>query len=73
MLKFYLVIEKGLAGKRVFLLQPRHTNGRAPESNIHLPDSSVSRKPVLIFLKEEKSIAEEAGSTNGTYVNEEPV
>ena len=71
MLKFYLVIQKGLAGERIYHLQPRHTIGRAPESDIHLPDPSVSRQHALVFLKDEKAILENAGSPNGTYVNEE--
>jgi len=73
MSKSYLVIDRGLAGERVFHLQSRLTIGRAPESDIHLPDPSVSRQHALAYLKDEKAILEDMGSRNGTYVNEERV
>jgi len=71
MSKSFLVIERGLAGEQVYHLQSRHTIGRAPESDIHLTDPSVSRQHALVFLKDEKAILEDAGSPNGTYFNEE--
>ena len=73
MSKSYLVIERGLAGERVFHLQSRLTIGRAPESDIHLPDPSVSRQHALVYIEDEKAILEDMGSRNGTYVNEERV
>jgi len=73
MLKFYLVVEKGLAGERIYHLQTRLTIGRAPESDIHLPDPSVSRLHALAYVEDEKAILEDVGSRNGTYVNEERV
>jgi len=73
MSKPYLVIERGLAGGLVFHLQTRLTIGRAPESDIHLPDPSVSRHHALAYLEDEKAILEDMGSRNGTYVNEERI
>jgi pSer/pThr/pTyr-binding forkhead associated (FHA) protein len=73
MSKSYLVVERGLAGERVFHLQSRLTIGRAPESDIHLPDPSVSRQHALVYVEDEKAILEDMGSRNGTYVNEERV
>ena len=70
MLKSYLVIEMGLAGERVFHLQTRLTIGRAPESDIHLPDPSVSRQHAFVYLEDEKAILADMGSRNGTYLNE---
>jgi pSer/pThr/pTyr-binding forkhead associated (FHA) protein len=73
MSKSYLVIERGLAGERVFHLQSRLTIGRAPEIDIHRPDPSVSRQHALAYIEEERAILEDMGSRNGTYVNEERV
>ena len=70
MLKSYLVIERGLAGERVYHLQTRLTIGRAPENDIHLPDPSVSRQHAIAYLEDEKAIVEDTGSCNGTYLNE---
>ena len=73
MSKSFLMIERGLAGEQVYHLQSRLTIGRAPESDIHLPDPSVSRQHALVFIEDEKAILEDLGSRNGTYVNEERV
>ena len=74
MSKSYLVNDWGLAGEQVYHLQSRLTIGRAPQSDIHLPDHpSVSRKNALASLEEEMAILEDMGSRNGTYVNEEGV
>ena len=73
MSKSYLVIDRGLAGERVFHLQSRLTIGRAPESDIHLPDPSVSRQHAEVYLSEGKPIVEDLESSNGTFVNDEEV
>ena len=73
MSKSFLMIERGFAGEQVYHLQSRLTIGRAPESNIHLPDPSVSRQHALVYIEDEKAILEDMGSRNGTYVNEERV
>jgi CRP-like cAMP-binding protein len=73
MSKSFLMIERGLAGEQVYHLQSRLTIGRAPESDIHLPDPSVSRQHALVFIEDEKAFLEDLGSRNGTYVNEERV
>jgi pSer/pThr/pTyr-binding forkhead associated (FHA) protein len=70
MLKTYLVIERGLSGERVYHLQSHLTIGRAPESDIHLPDSSVSKRHALVYVEDGKAILEDLGSSNGTYLNE---
>lgn len=73
MLKSYLVIDRGLAGKRVFHWESRLTIGRAPESDIHLPNPSISREHAIAHVEDEKAIFEDMGSRNGTHVNEERV
>lgn len=73
MSKSYLVIERGLAGERFFHLQSPLSIGRAPESDIHLPDPSVSRQHALAYIEDEKVMLEDMGSRNGTYVNEDRI
>jgi len=73
MSKSLLMIEGGIAGEHVYHLQSRLTIGRAPESDIHLPDPSVSRQHALVYIEDEKALLEDMGSRNGTYVNEECV
>ena len=73
MSKAFLMIERGLAGEQIYQLQSRLAIGRAPESDIHLRDPSVSRQHALVYIEDEKAILEDMGSRNGTYVNEERV
>lgn len=47
--------------------------GRNPESDIHLPDPSVSRNHALLDVQDGVLIAHDGGSTNGTYVNGERI
>jgi pSer/pThr/pTyr-binding forkhead associated (FHA) protein len=70
MLKSYLVIERGLSGERAYHLESRLTIGRAPESDIHLPDPSVSRRHASVYVEDGKAVLEDLGSSNGTYLNE---
>jgi pSer/pThr/pTyr-binding forkhead associated (FHA) protein len=70
MVKFYLIIDKGLIGERVFPVETHVTIGRAPENDIHFPDSSVSRRHALIYVEDGKVVLEDLGSPNGTYLNE---
>jgi len=70
MLKSYLVIERGLSGERAYHLENRLTIGRAPESDIHLPDPSVSRRHASVYVEDGKAVLEDLGSSNGTYLNE---
>ena len=73
MSKSYLVNDWGLAGEQAYHLQSRLTIGRAPESDIHPPDPSVSRQNRWPYVEGEMAILEDMGSRNGTYVNEEGV
>jgi pSer/pThr/pTyr-binding forkhead associated (FHA) protein len=70
MVKCYLIIEKGLVGEKVFPVEIRVTIGRAPENDIHLPDSSVSRRHALVYVVDGRAVLEDLGSQNGTYLNE---
>ena len=70
MVKSYLIIDKGLVGERVFPVETRVTIGRDPENDIHLPDSSVSRRHALVYVEDGRAVLEDLGSRNGTYLNE---
>jgi pSer/pThr/pTyr-binding forkhead associated (FHA) protein len=69
MVKFYLIIKKGLVGEVAFPVGTRVTIGRAPENDIHLSDSSVSKRHALIYVEDGKVVLEDLGSLNGTYLN----
>lgn len=43
--------------------------GRADESDIHIPLSSISRKHARLFFNHGEEIIEDLNSTNGTFVN----
>jgi pSer/pThr/pTyr-binding forkhead associated (FHA) protein len=47
--------------------------GRHPESDILLDDVTVSRHHCRFFCELSSLVVEDAGSTNGTYVNESRV
>ena len=47
--------------------------GRAPESDVHLPDPSVSRIHALLDVQNGELIVHDGGSTNGTFVNGERI
>jgi pSer/pThr/pTyr-binding forkhead associated (FHA) protein len=47
--------------------------GRAPEQGMVLAEDRVSRKHAVIGWEQEQPVLEDLGSTNGTWVNGEPV
>ena len=67
-----LVIDKGpRAGMAFVLAEGRTTVGRDPASSMFLDDITVSRDHCVFTLEGEVLVVEDAGSTNGTYVNGE--
>jgi diguanylate cyclase (GGDEF)-like protein len=60
-------------GKRYVLSTPRLQIGRGQENGIVLESDSVSRKHAVIELRAGKWWVADLGSTNGTYVNHQPV
>jgi hypothetical protein len=69
-----LVVERGPRAGMTFLLHPGEIAvGRHPESDILLDDVTVSRHHCRFLCEEESLVVEDAGSTNGTYVNESRV
>lgn len=73
MIRGFLVMERGLLEERVYPLEDRLTIGRSPLNVVHLADPSVSRRHAALYSLGGKTIVEDLGSHNGTYVNGERV
>ncbi len=65
--------EPTLLGKRFVLDQTPFRIGRGPENNIVLEGDSVSRRHAHFEQRGPTWFAVDDGSTNGTYVNDEPI
>ena len=70
---YSLIVENGMTEGRIFPLEERLTIGRAPDNDIQLKDSSVSRRHALIQFTDGKPVLEDLGSSNRTFVNGEKV
>ena len=70
---YSLIVENGMTEGRIFSLEERLTIGRAPDNDIQLKDSSVSRRHALIQFTDGKPVLEDLGSSNRTFVNGEKV
>lgn len=69
-----LIVRAGAqAGARFPLVESPTRLGRHPESEISLDDITVSRRHAEIERTPEGYVATDAGSLNGTYVNQERV
>lgn len=69
-----LVVRTGVeVGERFYLEQPEVTIGRDPESDIFLNDVTVSREHARLVVSGGEVTIIDAGSLNGTYVNNEIV
>ena len=69
-----LIVRKGVeVGERFYLEAPSITIGRDPESDIFLNDVTVSRAHAVLRVEGECVSIVDAGSLNGTYVNDEVV
>lgn len=67
---YALVVERGPRAGMTFVLHPGSTTvGRHPDSDIFLDDVTVSRHHCRFNAEPEVLRVEDAGSTNGTYVN----
>jgi len=60
-------------GSRIALDTDEITIGRHPESDIFLDDVTVSRRHAIVRRDETRYVVLDAGSLNGTYVNQERV
>lgn len=67
---FGLVVERGPRAGMAWQLEPGTTSvGRQPDSDIFLDDITVSRHHCRFEVVGDLIRVEDAGSTNGTYVN----
>jgi hypothetical protein len=56
-----------------YRLGPTATIGRAPGCDVTLTDPAVSRRHARILRRDDAWLIQDLGSTNGTFVNDEPV
>jgi pSer/pThr/pTyr-binding forkhead associated (FHA) protein len=70
-----IVVDSGpsaiLPGTR-FDLSPQTTIGRGPTSTIQLTDNFISGEHTRLWFRNGLWYVQDAGSTNGTYVNNQP-
>jgi two-component system, cell cycle response regulator len=69
----FVVIYGQSIGRRFRLKRGEVLIGRSSQAQIQIDHESVSRKHAQVTIGETKAIAKDLGSTNGTYVNDEPV
>src|SRR4051812_25664279 len=66
------IVEGPNAGRQVQLDKSLDI-GRADEAGVHLDDEQVSRLHARVTPSESGALVEDLGSSNGTYVNDQPV
>lgn len=67
---YLIVLRGGIPGHMIRLIPGPQTLGRAPESEIQLPDMSVSRCHASLMVDHDGLVwLTDLGSTNGTYLN----
>lgn len=68
-----LVVKSGhTSGKEFPLVEGLNRLGRAPGSEIHLDDASISAVHCELWLMAERLLLRDLGSTNGTFVDGRP-
>lgn len=70
---FTLEIVEGKQSGRTFELGGALTVGRDESTAVSLEDDQVSRRHALISPTTEGAVVEDLNSTNGTYVNDQPI
>ncbi len=70
---YLLRVLGGIAAEPEFRISGAARVGRSLDSDVHLPDPSVSRIHALFDVQNGALVVHDAGSTNGTYVNKERI
>lgn len=70
---YVLRVLTGIASEPEFRITGAARVGRSPESDVHLPDPSVSRNHALFDVQNGTLVVHDGGSTNGTYINDERI
>jgi hypothetical protein len=68
-----LMIQNGISAGKVIDLGEETVLGRSEQADIHLLDSRASRRHSVIRRLNEGFMLNDAGSTNGTFLNNQPV
>lgn len=73
-MKVHLVVATGVhAGKSIPVPGPQFIVGRDPSCHLRPASPAVSKRHTAIFAREGKLYVKDLGSTNGTFLNDEPV
>ncbi len=60
-------------GRRFALDKPEHTIGRTADVDIAVLDERVSQRHAKVVMQDGRHFVEDIGSTNGTFVNNQPL
>jgi pSer/pThr/pTyr-binding forkhead associated (FHA) protein len=66
------IVEGDEAGRKIPLGEPLEA-GRDPSMPLALKDSEASRRHARLSPEGERALVEDLGSTNGTFVNDQPI
>ncbi len=68
-----VVLNKGSSGTSFELKAERNTVGRVEENDLAIPESSISSRHCEIYVKGDEVRVKDLGSTNGTFIDGNPV
>lgn len=68
-----VLLSEGMTGRTHELQGAKTTVGRADDNSFPIPDGSVSSHHCEITLRGHEHLVRDLGSTNGTFINGEPV
>jgi predicted component of type VI protein secretion system len=73
-MKLSLVVAQGVhTGKVIPITLPQFVIGRDPECQLRPASPAISKRHCAVLVRGGKVFVQDFGSTNGTFVNEEPV
>src|SRR5512143_4015382 len=68
-----VVFSEGLTGRTCELTAERITIGRAEDNSFAIPEASVSGHHCEVLKQGSEYLVKDLNSTNGTYINDEPI